>query len=143
MRDYVIVRFKCNRGALISGDRTVYCDGHQWNSTRPDCLGSASFFLHLILIQCCQCLQPLRFFLFPILAGRFRLDKGSPSPVGLKVAQVQNLCAVSTKHLSGGNPAPRLAFLINNQPAAAEIGKDGEILLTIDLREHHQGAQVR
>ena len=44
MRDYVIVRFKCNRGALMSGDRTVYCDGHQWNSTRPDCLGSASFF---------------------------------------------------------------------------------------------------
>ena len=44
MRDYVIVRFKCNRGALMSGDGTVYCDGHQWNSTRPDCLGSASFF---------------------------------------------------------------------------------------------------
>ena len=44
MRGYVIVRFKCNRGALMSGDRTVYCDGHQWNSTRPDCFGSASFF---------------------------------------------------------------------------------------------------
>ena len=36
----------------MSGDRTVYCDGHQWNSTRPDCLGSAPFFApnsHLML----------------------------------------------------------------------------------------------
>ena len=37
----IIVRFKCNRGALMSGDRTVFCDGHRWNSTRPDCLGGS------------------------------------------------------------------------------------------------------
>ena len=32
--------------------------------------------------------------------------------------------------------------MINNQPAAAENGQDGEILLSIDVGEQHQGAQV-
>ena len=43
---------------------------------------------------------------------------------------------------SGGNPSPSLAFMINNQPAAAENGQDGEIFLSIDVGEQHQGAQV-
>ena len=33
--------------------------------------------------------------------------------------------------------------MMNNQPAAAENGRDGEIFLSIDVGEQHQGAQVR
>ena len=33
--------------------------------------------------------------------------------------------------------------MINNQPAAAENGQDGEIFLSIDVGGQHQGAQVR
>ena len=33
--------------------------------------------------------------------------------------------------------------MMNNQPAAAENGRDGEIFLSIVVGEQHQGAQVR
>jgi len=104
-------RFKCNRGALMSGDRTVFCDGHRWNSTRPDCLVPAAV---------------------PVLSVE-PLHSGSVQ-VGQRLT--------FTCRSQGGNPSPSLAFMINNQPAAAENGEDGEIFLSIDVGEQHQGAQV-
>merc|ERR1719510_2090935 len=31
-------RFECEPGYIMSGNRTVYCDGKQWNGTKPDCV---------------------------------------------------------------------------------------------------------
>ncbi|XP_033104656.1 sushi, von Willebrand factor type A, EGF and pentraxin domain-containing protein 1-like [Anneissia japonica] len=33
-----VVRFSCNKGLVLHGSSTIYCDGTQWNSTVPSCL---------------------------------------------------------------------------------------------------------
>ena len=35
-----VYRFYCESGAMMQGNPAVYCDGHSWNGTKPECLGN-------------------------------------------------------------------------------------------------------
>ena len=33
-----VYKFKCEEGSVMEGSSAVYCDGNQWNGTKPECL---------------------------------------------------------------------------------------------------------
>ena len=38
MKHGAVYKFHCNKGSVLDGPPTVYCDGNDWNGTKPECL---------------------------------------------------------------------------------------------------------
>jgi len=108
------IRFSCKAGSLMDGSAVAYCDGKEWNGTKPECLVPPT--------------QPL----LSVVHG----GVGVENPL-LGVGEKVVVECSST----GGNPAPSLALYVGEQEVATAVS-GSTIQYSLTVQPEHDSVQV-
>ena len=106
-------RFSCSPGAVMEGSSTVFCDGKEWNGTKPECLVAPHPPSLSVIIDNIQVENP---------AVSFGQD-------------VTLAC-----HSLGGNPDPTISFYLNGEKVG-EDGHISAVF-TFTVGHHHDGMRM-
>ena len=58
VKDHILIknakylRFSCKAGSLMEGSAVAYCDGKEWNGTKPECLGELDQVIMTSALKC-------------------------------------------------------------------------------------------